>query len=166
MVKALSLSVALSGVTFSQVAIENLQLRLEAPFSASSYQWELRGQPIPGATNKVYLIDQAQEADAGGYRVEGDGKAALYKVTFQRAVRIFINNVEVKGDRVEIRGPSQIRLVSSFGVVPIRFTLDGSEPTSTSYLYKTPIMVTNGCILRTAIIIPEGDSVKINRSYK
>lgn len=163
--KALSLSIALSGVTFSQVAIENLQLRLEAPFEASFYQWMLRGQPIPGATNKVYLIEQAQESDAGGYRVEGDGKAALYKVTFQRAVRIFVNNTEVRGT-VDIRGPSQIRLLSPFGVVPIRFTLDGSEPTSTSSLYKTPIMVTNGCVLRTAIIIPEGDSVKINRSYK
>lgn len=147
----------------SQIAIENLQLRLEAPFEASSYQWDLRGRPIPGATNKVYLIDQAQEGDAGGYRVEGDGMAALYKVTFQRAVRIFINNAEVRGDSVKITGPSQIRLLSSFGAVPIRFTLDGSEPTATSSLYKTPIVVTNGCVLRTAIIIPEGDSVKIIR---
>jgi hypothetical protein len=164
MVRLLSILVALPAL--SQVAVENLPLRLEAPFSASSYKWELKGQVLPGATNKVLIVEQPQEADAGGYRVEGNGKAAIFKVQWVRAVRVFINNAEVRGDRVDIRGPSQIRLVSSVGPLPIRFTLDGSEPTSTSYLYKTPIMVTNGCVLRTSIIIPEGDSIKINRSYK
>lgn len=156
-----------SCVAFSasaQIALENLPLRLEAPHTADDYQWSFGGQPIPGATNRVLEIPAAQEADAGTYRVEStSGHSALYKVRFQRNVRVQLNGVDVRGDRVSIRGPSQIRLSSPLGPLPIRYTLDGTEPTATSQLYRTPILVTNACLLRAAIVIPEGDSIQIMR---
>jgi len=124
----------------------------------------LGGQPITGATNRVLEIPGAQEADAGTYRVEStSGHSALYKVRWQRVIRIFVNNTEVRGDTVDIRGPSQIRLVCSLGNLPVRYTLDGKEPTAMSALYKTPVLVTNACMLRAAVVIPEGDCVKLRR---
>ena len=148
----------------AQIAVENLPLRLEAPHTASDYQWYLGGRAIPGATNRVLEIPSAQEADAGTYKVEStSGHSALYKVRWQRVIRIFVNNTEVRGDTVDIRGPSQIRLVCSLGNLPVRYTLDGKEPTALSALYKTPVLVTNACMLRAAVVIPEGDSVKLRR---
>jgi len=112
----------------------------------------------------VLEIPGAQEADAGTYRVEStSGHSALYKVRWQRVIRIFVNNTEVRGDTVDIRGPSQIRLVCSLGNLPVRYTLDGKEPTAMSALYKTPVLVTNACMLRAAVVIPEGDCVKLRR---
>jgi hypothetical protein len=148
----------------AQIATENLPLRLEAPHSAEDYQWSLGGRVIPGATNQVLEIPSAQEADAGTYRVESStGHSALFKVRFQRNVRVQVNGVDVRGDRVSIRGPSQIRLSSPLGPLPIRYTLDGTEPTAASQLYRTPVLVTNSCLLRAAIVIPEGDSIQIVR---
>jgi hypothetical protein len=148
----------------AQIATENLPLRLEAPHTAEDYQWFLGGRPIPGATNQVLEIPSAQEADAGTYRVESStGHSALFKVRFQRNVRVQVNGVDVRGDRVGIKGPSQIRLSSPLGPLPIRYTLDGTEPTAASQLYRTPILVTNACLLRAAIVIPEGDSIQIMR---
>jgi hypothetical protein len=148
----------------AQIATENLPLRLEAPHTAEDYQWSLVGRPIPGATNQVLEIPSAQEADAGTYRVESSsGHSALFKVRFQRNVRVQVNGLDVRGDRVSIRGPSQIRLSSPLGPLPIRYTLDGTEPTAASQLYRTPILVTNACLLRAAIVIPEGDSIQIMR---
>ena len=148
----------------AQIALENLPLRLEAPHTASDYQWYLGGRTIPGATNRVLEIPSAQEADAGTYKVEStSGHSALFKVRWQRVVRIFVNNTESRGDTVDIRGPSQIRLVCTLGNLPVRYTLDGTEPTDTSQLYKAAILVTNSCTLRAAVVIPEGDSVKLRR---
>jgi hypothetical protein len=148
----------------AQVATENLPLKLEAPHTAEDYQWFLGGRPIPGATNRVLEIPSAQEADSGTYKVESStGHSALFKVRFQRNVRVQVNGVDVRGDRVGIRGPSQIRLSSPLGPLPIRYTLDSTEPTAASQLYRTPILVTNACLLRAAIVIPEGDSIQIMR---
>ena len=36
---------------------------------ASSYQWNLTGAPIPGATNATYTVSPAQSANAGNYTV-------------------------------------------------------------------------------------------------
>ena len=147
-----------------QIATENLPLRLDAPHTAEDYQWFLSGCPIPGATNRVFEIPSAQEADAGTYRVEStSGYSAIFRVRFQRNVRVQVNGLDVRGDRVSIRGLSQIRLSSPLGPLPIRYTLDGTEPTATSQLYRTPIVVTNSCTIRAAIIIPEGDSIQIMR---
>ena len=148
----------------AQIALENLPLRLEAPHTAENYQWSLGGRPIPGATNRVLEIPAAQEADAGTYKVESSsGHSALFKVRFQRNVRVSINGRDVIGDRISVRLPATLRLSSPIGAVPIRYTLDGSEPLATSALYEKPILLTNHCVIRSAIVIPEGDSVRITK---
>lgn len=162
--RTLILTAALTAQLAAQVATENLPLRLEAPHTADDYQWSLGGVAIPGATNRVLEISAAQEADAGTYRVQStSGHSAIFKVRWQRNVRVQVNGTEVQGDRVRIKGPAQVRLLSPLGVLPIRYTLDGSEPTATANLYRTPFVVTNACMLRAAIVIPEGDSIRIMR---
>jgi hypothetical protein len=148
----------------AQIALENLPLRLEAPHTASDYQWHLGGRAIPGATNRVLEIPSAQEADAGTYKVEStSGRSALFKVRFQRNVRVSINGRDVIGDRISVRLPATLRLSSPLGAVPIRYTLDGSEPLATSALYEKPVLLTNDCVIRAAIVIPEGDSVRVTK---
>lgn len=148
----------------AQIALENLPLRLEAPHTASDYQWYLGGRAIPRATNRVLEIPSAQEDDAGTYKIEStSGHSALFKVRFQRNVRVSINGRDVIGDRISVRLPATLRLSSPLGAVPIRYTLDGSEPLATSSLYEKPILLTNHCVIRAAIVIPEGDSVRITK---
>lgn len=160
--RLLILSAALSAQVAAQVAIENLPLRLEAPVVAEDYQWYLGTNAIPGATNRLYEVPQAQEGDAGTYRViSTSGSSALFKVRFQRNVRVSINGRDVIGDRISMRLPATLRLSSPLGTVPIRYTLDGSEPLATSALYEKPLLLTNHCVIRAAIIIPEGDSVRV-----
>ena len=159
--------ILVSCVAFSvsaQIALENLPLRLEAPHAASDYQWYLGQRSIPGATNRILEIPSAQEADAGTYKVEStSGHSALFKVRFQRNVRVSINGRDVIGDRISVRIPATLRLSSPLGAVPIRYTLDGSEPLATSALYEKPILLTNHCVIRASIVIPEGDSVRITK---
>jgi hypothetical protein len=148
----------------AQIALENLPLRLEAPHTGSDYQWSLGGRAIPGATNRILEIPSAQEADAGTYKVEStSGNSALFKVRFQRNIRVSINGRDVIGDRISVRLPATLRLSSPLGAVPIRYTLDGSEPLATSTLYEKPVLLTNHCVIRAAIVIPEGDSVRITK---
>ena len=149
-------------IAFGQVLIENVPAKLEAPFKASSYQWMLGNEDIPGATNKFYILEQPQEADAGTYMVKGDNQKALFKTTFQRNVRIFINGYAPLGDSYDVKLPATISMGSPLGNVPIRYTLDGSEPTAISTQYTRPFVITNSCVIRAAIIIPERDSLKIN----
>lgn len=145
-----------------QVLIENVPAKLEAPFTASSYQWMLGNREIPGATNKFYFLEQPQEADAGTYTVRGGNQKALIKTTFQHNVQILLNGYAPLGDSYDVKLPATISMSSPLGNVPIRYTLDGSEPTAISAQYTRPFVITNHCVIRAAIIIPERDSLKIN----
>ena len=147
----------------SDLLIENVPMVLDAGFKASSYRWTLNKVTLPGATNRVLVLESPQEADAGIYAVIGDDDVVQFKLGFRRAVRVLVNGADVLGDRVRIAGPSTVTLLPYLTGLPVRYTLDGSEPTAASVLYRRPFPVTNSVTLRAAIIIPEGDSVRITK---
>ena len=147
----------------SDMLIENIPMVLDAGFNSSSYRWTLNKVTLPGATNRVLVLESPQEGDAGVYTAIGDDDVRQYKLTFRRNVRVLVNGRDVVGDRVRITGPATVALVPFLSGLPVRFTLDGSEPTAVSILYRRPISITNSVVIRVAIIIPEGDSVRITR---
>ena len=147
----------------SDLIIENVPMVLDAGFQSSSYRWTFNKVTLPGATNRVLVLDSPQEADAGIYAVIGDDDVVQFKLVFRRAVRVLINGSDVMGDRVKIAGPATVTLLPYLSGLPVRYTLDGSEPTAVSLLYRKPISVTNSVVLRAAIIIPEGDSIRITK---
>lgn len=143
--------------------IENIPMVLDAGFQSTTYRWTLNKVTLPGATNRVLVLESPQEGDAGVYTAIGDDDVRQYKLTFRRAVRVLVNGVDVVGDRVRINGPATVALVPYMSGLPVRYTLNGDEPTAVSDLYRKPISVTNSVVIRAAIIIPEGDSVRITR---
>ena len=146
------------------ILTENVPFTLKAPFVSRSYQWSLGNVDLPGATNSTLVLESPLEGDAGTYRVRGaGGQSAMFKAMFQRSVRVQLDDREVIGDRVTVsKFPARLRLWSPLGPsLPIRYTLDGSEPTVRSALYTAPVYLTVGCVVRAAIVIPEGDSVRI-----
>jgi hypothetical protein len=145
----------------SDMLIENVPMVLDAGFQASSYRWTLNKVTLPGATNRVLVLESPQEGDAGIYAVFGDDDVVQYRLAFRRAVRVLVNGADVQGDRVRIGGPATVTLLPYLSGLPVRYTLDGTEPTAVSNLYRKPFPVTNSVVLRAAIIIPEGDSVRI-----
>lgn len=147
----------------SDMLIENIPMVLDAGFNSSSYRWTLNKITLPGATNRVLVLESPQEGDAGVYTAIGDDDVRQYTLRFRRAVRVLVNGRDVLGDRVRITGPATVALVPFLSGLPVRFTMDGSEPTALSDLYRRPISVTNSVVIRASIIIPEGDSVRITR---
>ena len=145
----------------SEILIENVPMLLDAGFQSTSYRWTLNKVTLPGATNRVLVLESPQEGDAGVYTAIGDDDVRQYKLTFRRAVRVLVNGRDVVGDRVRINGPATVTLVPFLSGLPVRYTLDGHEPTAVSDLYRRPISVTNSVVIRAAIIIPEGDSVRV-----
>lgn len=148
----------------SDMLIENIPMVLDAGFNSSSYRWTLNKVTLPGATNRVLVLESPQEADAGIYTAIGDDDVTQFKLAFRRSVRVMVNGRDVVGDRVRITGPATVTLVPFLNGLPVRYTLDGSEPTALSDLYRRPISVTNSVAIRAAIIIPEGDSVRVTQN--
>ena len=153
--------IALGQITSPMV--ENVPISLDAGLDAPSYQWSLNGVEIPGATNRIYFLDSPQEADAGTYVVRGPSLMKKFTFTFVKAVRVLVDGKTVVGDRLEVSHPATVTLVPWFKGAPIRFTVDGTEPTAASTLYTRPFILKQTITIRAAIIIPEGDSTKLIR---
>jgi len=147
----------------SDMLIENIPMVLDAGFESGSYRWTLNKVTLPGATNRVLVLESPQEGDAGVYTAIGDDDVRQFRLAFRRAVRVLVNGRDVLGDRVRITGPATVVMVPFLSGLPVRYTLDGSEPTALGDLYRGPIPVTNSVVIRAAIIIPEGDSIRITR---
>ena len=68
--------------------------------------------------------------------------------------------------RVEVTDYSKVVLIPFVEGLPIRYTLDGSEPTDKSALYTGPFSLNKSSYIRAKIEIPETDSVKVRLSSK
>lgn len=55
--------------------------------------------------------------------------------------------------------------LTAFGDSPIRYTLDGSEPTEQSTLYTEPIVIKGDCQLRAASFRPTGKTQEISETF-
>lgn len=157
------LALGASAQTIALTLTEGIPATMRPLYVSTYWQWFKNDQPLPRATNNIFTLEYPVEGDAGTYMVRSGNRMTRYQVSFQRQIRVIINSQIVLGDQTSITSSSKVELLPCYLGAPIRYTLDGSEPTSQSQLYKGLFTVTNGCVLRTAIIIPEGDSVKINR---
>lgn len=145
----------------SDLLIENVPMLLDAGFASRNYKWTWNKRTLPWATNRVLVLDSPQEANGGTYTVVGDDQVRQYRLLFRRSVRVLVNGDAVLGDSHRITKPSTVTLIPYLSGLPVRYTLDGTEPTAVSDLYRRPFPVTNSALLRAAIIIPEGDSIKL-----
>lgn len=145
----------------SNQIVENVPLTIDAGYNVGRYTWSLNGREIPGATNRIYYLETPQEADAGTYVVKGPALMRKFTFTFVKAVSVQVNGKTVAGDVVTITGPSTITLVPYIKGLPVRYTIDGTEPTPSSPLYSKPFVINQNVVIRASIIIPEGDSTKI-----
>ena len=152
-----------SAQTIAITLTEGIPATMRPLYVSTYWQWFKNDQPLPRATNNTFTLEYPVEGDAGTYMVRSGNRMTRYQASFQRQIRVIINSQIVLGDQTSITSSSKVELIPCYVGAPIRYTLDGSEPTYQSQLYKGPFTVTNGCVLRSSIIIPEGDSVKINR---
>lgn len=153
-------------VCLGQIAnqiVENVPLTIDAGYNVGRYTWSLNGREIPGATNRIFYRETPQEADAGTYVVKGPALMRKFTFTFVKAVSVQVNGQTLLGDRINITGPSTITLSPYIKGLPVRFTLDGTEPTACSALYAKPFLLNRSSMIRAAIIIPEGDSVIVTK---
>lgn len=153
-------------IVLGQIAnqiVENVPLTIDAGHSVERYTWSLNGREIPGATNRIFYRETPQEADAGTYVVKGPALMRKFTFTFVKAVSVQVNGKTLLGDRITITGPSTITLSPYIKGLPVRFTLDGTEPTASSALYVKPFLLNRSSMIRAAIIIPEGDSVIVTK---
>jgi hypothetical protein len=85
---------------------------------------------------------------------------------FKRTIKLLVNGQEIESfynsdGLVEISESSQVTLVPFIDGLPIRYTLDGSEPNERSKLYVAPLVIQKTTYLRAKIEIPETDSTRI-----
>jgi hypothetical protein len=107
-----------------------------APFS---FQWYLNGAAIPGATNPSYVIDEAQQADAGAYtvivtNVDGSATSAAAMLTVSVPAGSPDITVEPMG------GP-----LASGGSLVLSVTVTGTGPFAYQWMLDgSPIAAANG----------------------
>lgn len=154
---------------------EGLPSVLQGNISGKTFSWYHNGQLLNWQTNNFIKIDHPLEANGGEYVLRSGASSVTFNVNFQRNIRIFVNDKEIEGDVAEIPQLaiySNIKLVPFINGLPIRYTLDGTEPTEQSELYTGPFNLStisktsqdSRWYLRAKIIIPETDSTSIKRS--
>ena len=118
---------------------------------ASSYQWNLNGTPIPGATNSTYTIPAAGSANAGNYSVTVTN--GVGSVTSSIAIVAVGSSITTNPVSVSLH-PTQTALfsVSGQGIGPLSYqwyqipsggTTGVALPGATSSDYVTPPVDTN-----------------------
>jgi hypothetical protein len=149
--------------------IEGFPFILQSNISGKTFNWYKEGQLLASETNNFLKIDFAVEGDSGQYTFQSGGSSVIFNVSFKRTIKILINDQELENyynidGRPEVAAASKITLIPFVADLPIRYTLDGSEPTDKSALYTTPFNVDKTVYLRAKIEIPETDSTRIKVS--
>lgn len=163
--------------TNSVTIIEGIPGVLQGNVSGKTFSWYHNGELLNWQTNNFLKINSPLEADGGQYVLRSGPSSVTFNVNFQRNIRIFVNEQEIQGDVAEIPQQSissNVKLVPFINGLPIRYTLDGTEPTEQSELYTVPFNLSvttkmsesSRWYLRAKIIIPETDSTSIKRSER
>lgn len=135
-----------------------------------SYQWQLNGTNLPGATNATLFLTNAQPQQSGIYTVALTNLAG--SITSAPA------NVDVRylfalgnGQRLMDNGNSfvastTISFESYFANGMIFYTLDGTAPTFSSEFYSGPFALTKSATVRAVVYSSDfsksGESLPVN----
>lgn len=157
--------------TNNLTVIEGFPVFLQSNLSGKQFVWHKDSYPLKSVTNNFLYLDGAVEADEGQYTIQSENSIVIFNVAFRRSIDILINNTELNNNldsngKVEVQAASQITLIPCIDTLPIRYTLDGSEPTERSKLYTTPFTINKSVYLRAKICIPETDSTRIRVLYE
>jgi len=162
-------------LTNNVTIVEGIPNVLRGEIAGKTFTWYHNGDHLHWETNNFINIPYPLEASGGVYVLRSGNSSITFNVLFQRNITVYINNEEVEGNVIEIplsSTGSNIKLAPFVNGLPIRYTLDGSEPTERSELYTNPFTLApnnkaldkNNWYLRAKIIIPETDSTHIKRS--
>jgi len=159
----------MTSITNSITVIEGLTYFLQSNIQGNSFTWYKDGQLLKHATNSFLELDYAVEGDEGQYVVQSGAFATILNVSFKKSVKLVVNGREIEdyldgNGKVEITPGSKVSLVTFIDGLPVRYTLDGTEPTEKSLLYISPITINKAAYLRARIYIPETDSTRIKIS--
>jgi uncharacterized repeat protein (TIGR02543 family) len=135
-----------------------------------SYQWQLNGTNIPGATNASFILSNAQPGDSGSYAVTLTNLAG--SITSDPAT-VDVRYLFALGDgqRLTSDGNSfvasaTISFQSYFANGMIFYTLDGSTPTFSSSSYSSPFALTHSATVRAIVYSSDfsksGESLPVN----
>lgn len=138
------------------VVLEGHAHTLSVSFSRQAVvQWYKDGEPLPGATNRSLSIAYPLEGDGGAYHallIRGTNKVptSIANVTVVPLVRVYAGGQEVTGS-IKPWPDQTVELRPWRPGEPIRWTLDGSEPTDLSPLYTIPIVPKDAKVLRMKV---------------
>lgn len=157
----------ISSSTNNITIIEGLPYALTSNMSGRFFNWYKDGEFLLSGTNNFLKMDFAVEGDEGTYTVQSGGSSMTFNVSFKRTIKVFINDFEVNNyydekGRIQISQSSKIKLVPFIEGLPIRYTIDGSEPTEKSPFYTGPFVLDKTTYVRAKIDFPETDATRIN----
>ena len=141
--------------------VEGVPAILPSGIDNGPFSWHKNGRKLNWETNSFIRIDYPLNGDAGLYTVRSGKNTSILDVSFKSSISILLNDQEVEHGRLEADSFSVVKLVPYIAGLPIRYTLDGSEPTEKSELYVAPIQITNSIALRAKISIPETESASV-----
>jgi hypothetical protein len=146
--------------------IEGFSVVLQSNLSGNYFHWYKDGQTLTVGTNNFFKLDSVVEGDTGQYVVQSGKTTVIFNLKFKRTIKLLVNGQEIESfynsdGLVEISESSQVTLVPFIDGLPIRYTLDGSEPNERSKLYVAPLVIQKTTHLRAKIEIPETDSTRI-----
>lgn len=141
--------------------IEGIPAIIDSKLDGVDFKWYKDGELLEWETNSFIRINYPLNGDEGNYFVKTKNKGVNYKVSFIRNIKIYVNDHELENDRIEIAGPFILKLIPFIDGLPIRYSLDGSEPTESSALYEGPVQINESVRIRAKIEIPETDSIYI-----
>ena len=118
-----SVVMRVSRLTQDAVVDEGDDLSIEVNLNGvvpASYQWYFNDAPITGANQKVYNIVNAQDADAGIYRMDAFDEGGRMVLSMDLAVRVVGKNVPQSGDASLPAGVAAAAMVIALGLLVVR----------------------------------------------
>ena len=119
-----------------------------------SYQWRKEGLPLSGATTSMLSFTNVSIGDAGNYDVvvgnylgSTTSSIAVLQVLPTNAPSIRVNNVLAVGS-VTVGVSATIATTGGFPGGLIFYSLDGSPPTTSSFFYNGPLILTTTATIR------------------